>query len=451
MRARTWLAVICALVAIPASATAHAELESTGRSGAGEVKLLFSAPIESAFARASATTAAGATPVVARRDPLDDQALLVDAPDGTAALEWRVLSRDGHVTSGVSTFPIPGVAVLVRVASGVGSDGSLMVVGDGLAFAGLLGLLGLLALRFVVIGPAWRSGGPRPPGSGDPASWRDATDGPLRAAARGWWRAWWGLLAVGAAGVVVTAIALLRALDAGAADLGTLLTDTRWGTAWIVRAIGLGVAAILAAGLRARDDAAFAPDPPQGWGLGIGAALVAAGVAVSWSAHASSGNDASLGVGIDAVHLLASGVWLGGLVGLLATLPRARRDLGETDGVRLCAAIVVRFSGLAIACVGVLVVTGVYRALAELRSFSDLVDTGYGQALLVKLVVFAVLLVGGVYNRLVLHPRLERAALGVRPSDGGAAERLRVSVTAEIVVAVALIGVVAVLVSLPPP
>jgi putative copper export protein len=97
------------------------------------------------------------------------------------------------------------------------------------------------------------------------------------------------------------------------------------------------------------------------------------------------------------------------------------------------------------------VVTGVYRALGELRSFSDLVDTGYGQALLVKLVTFAVLLVGGVYNRLVLHPRLERAALGLRSNDGGAAERLRVSVTAEIVVAVALIVVVAVLVSLPPP
>ena len=101
--------------------------------------------------------------------------------------------------------------------------------------------------------------------------------------------------------------------------------------------------------------------------------------------------------------------------------------------------------------VGVLVVTGVYRALAELRSFSDLVDTGYGQALLVKLVIFCVLLVGGVYNRLVLHPRLERAALGLRPDDGGAGERLRVSVTAEVLVAAVLIAVVAVLVSLPPP
>ena len=258
-------------------------------------------------------------------------------------------------------------------------------------------------------------------------------------------------MAIGATGLVVTAVALLRALHADAADLGTLLTDTRWGVAWIVQVAGVATAAIVAAALRLRPREAFAPDPPPAWGLAIGGALAAAGVAVSWSAHASSGTDASLGIGIDAIHLIAGGLWLGGLVGLLTMLPRARRNLSETDGLRLSAAIIVRFSGLAIACVGILVVTGVYRALAELRSFSDLVDTAYGQALLVKLLIFGVLLIGGVYNRLVLHPRLERAALGLRPDDGGAGERLRVSVTAEIVVAVALIIVVAILVSLPPP
>ena len=452
MRARTWLAVVCALVAIPASAAGHAELGSTGRSAGGELRLLFSAPIESAFAQVAATSADGsAAPAAVRRDPLDDHALLVHASERTAALEWRVLSRDGHVTSGVSTFPVARAALLVGLAPGTGSDGPLMVVGDSLVFIGLLGLLGMLALRFAVIGPAWTSGGPRPPGSGDPAPWRGATEGPLQAAARRWWRVWWGLVPIGAAGLVVTAIALLRALDAGAADLGTLLTDTRWGVAWIVQAAGLVAAAILAAVLRSRPQDAFAPDPPRGWGFAIGGALAAAGVAISWSAHASSGTDASLGVGIDAIHLISSGLWLGGLVGLLTMVPRARRDLSENDGLRLSAAIVVRFSGLAIACVGVLVVTGVYRALAELRSFSDFVDTGYGQALLVKLVIFCVLLVGGVYNRLALHPRLERAALGLRPDDGGAGERLRVSVTAEVLVAAVLIAVVAILVSLPPP
>ena len=52
---------------------------------------------------------------------------------------------------------------------------------------------------------------------------------------------------------------------------------------------------------------------------------------------------------------------------------------------------------------------------------------------------------------MIVHPRLERTALGLDPSDRGAAEALRVSVRAELVLAAALMVSVAVLVSLPPP
>ena len=127
------------------------------------------------------------------------------------------------------------------------------------------------------------------------------------------------------------------------------------------------------------------------------------------------------------------------------------RALPEPDRARLGAGIVVRFSALALTAVGVLVVTGVYRALAELGPVGEIADSGYGRALLVKLGLFAVLLCGGAYNRLVAHPRLERAALGLDPDDRGAAAALRVSVRAELALAAALMVSVAVLVSLPPP
>jgi copper transport protein len=451
VRARTWLAVIFALLAIPASAAAHAELASAGRAEDGTVRLLFSAPIESAFAHAVATTPDGVEPSQTRRDPADDHALLADVPAATIALEWRVLSRDGHVTSGVSPLASSTTVVPVGESDRAGGDGPAMIAGRALLFAGLLGLIGMLAFRFAVVGPAWRSGGPRPPGAGDPEPWRRATGESIRSAMPVWWRVWWVLVALAAAGLAVSLVAILRMLDAGPGDLGTLLADTRWGTAWIIQAVGVLVAAGLAAALLARPEPALAPSPATGWGVAIGVPLAAAGIAISWSGHAASGTDANLGTAIDALHLLGSGLWLGGLAALLAIVPLARRELDEPSALRLSAAIVVRFSGVAIACVGVLVVTGVYRALAELRSFSDLIDTGYGQALLVKLAIFAVLLIGGAYNRLVLHPRLERAALGLRVDDGAAADRLRISVAAEIAVACAVIVVVAVLVSLPPP
>ncbi|MEW6582817.1 MAG: CopD family protein, partial [Actinomycetota bacterium] len=173
--------------------------------------------------------------------------------------------------------------------------------------------------------------------------------------------------------------------------------------------------------------------------------------AASWAGHASSGNDRAIGIAADALHALATGLWLGGLAALIAYLTPALRRLAGGERIGLAAAAVVRFSTLAVACVAVLVVTGVYRALAEIPSAGDLTGTGYGQALLVKLGVFAAMLAGGAYNRFALHPRLERAALGLDPDDRGAATRLRASVAAELVLAAAVLAAVAVLLSLPPP
>jgi copper transport protein len=84
-------------------------------------------------------------------------------------------------------------------------------------------------------------------------------------------------------------------------------------------------------------------------------------------------------------------------------------------------------------------------------SLGELTGTAYGRALLVKLGLFGVLLVGGAYNRFVIHPRLERAALGLDPDDRGAGASLRLSVRAELAVAALLLVAVAVLVSLAPP
>jgi copper transport protein len=132
-------------------------------------------------------------------------------------------------------------------------------------------------------------------------------------------------------------------------------------------------------------------------------------------------------------------------------LPPALRGLEPTDRTRLAAGVVVRFSALALTAVGALVATGVYRALVELSSPRDLLDTGYGNALLIKLLIFVPLLGAGAYNRMVLHPRLERAAIGLDPGDRGAADRLRRSVRAELALAGALMVAVAALVALPPP
>ena len=174
-------------------------------------------------------------------------------------------------------------------------------------------------------------------------------------------------------------------------------------------------------------------------------------MAVSASGHAATGNDVTLNIALDALHNGATAAWIGGLVGLVVLLERAGRALGDEDRVRLTAGAVVRFSTLAVIAVALLAVTGVYRALAEVGSPSDLTGTAYGVALLAKLAVFALMLGVGGYNRLVLHPRLERAALGLDPGDRGAAGALGRSVRAELALAAALLVAVAVLVGTAPP
>ena len=439
MRTRIWLSLAIALLAGTAAASAHSSLQAVGKSTGAGVRLSYSASVEDAFLRVA--TPDGRT-LAASVDPTDDQTVVVPgATRAESGLRWRVLSRDGHVTEG--RLSLPGGS------RGVGSSrrSPLSILSDVLSFAALVGLIGMVGVRFAVIAPAWRTGGTRPPGSGAADAWRHALGPSLRRGIRAWWITWWSLAATAGLGLACGVIGLLAELDSS--DIGALL-GTRWGIAWLVQLLGLSVSAGMGVAL-CRSASRDAPDPAGRWGYAAAIPLGLAAVGISWAGHASSGTDASIGIGIDAIHLWATGIWLGGLAALLAIVPRARRGIAAADATRFSAAVVVRFSTVAILCVAALVVTGIYRAIAELTAFDDLVDTGYGQALLVKLIVFAVLLAGGVFNRLVLHPRLERAALGLREDDGGAGQTLRVSIAAEITVAVALLVVVGVLVNLPTP
>ena len=417
----------------PAAGFAHSNLQDVGTTPGVGLQLSFSGPVEQAFLR---VTGRDGVAIRASVDPADDQTVVVPRSTDAGPVHWRVLSRDGHVTVGTSDG-----------TRGTTRQGAISIAADALGFVGLLGLIGLIAVRFLVLAPAWRTGGMRPPGASGIDDWHQVIAPSLERGLAAWWRTWWSFSATAAVGVGLAAVGLLAELDSS--DIGALV-GTRWGVAWVIQGASLGVIAGLGAHL-GRSSLRTEPDLNRAWGYALAIPLGLAAGAIAWTSHASSGTDAAIGIGLDAIHLWATGIWLGGLGALIAIVPLARRQPESSDVTRFSAAVVVRFSTVAIVCVATLIVTGIYRAIAELRGFADLVDTGYGQALLVKLIVFAVLLAGGAYNRLVLHPRLERAALGLSPSDRGAGQALRISMTAEIMVATVLLVIVAVLVNLPPP
>jgi copper transport protein len=428
------LALLGGLVA-PGAAAGHAE-ERSVEVGPRAARVVLSSPVEEAFLTLEALDAGGR--VVSgpgRRDARDARAIVAPLRrpvEGPIAVEWRVLSQDGHPSG-------PGAG---------DDDGPLAVTARLLLLIAPIGLLGLVALAAGVVEPAVRAGGIAPPGRppGEAEGFRRRAGEALGRRGARWWGAWWALVAAGGAGLVLLPVALLRALGEGSDGLGMLLLEARVGAAWWVQAAALAAAAVggLALGRRGLP---VGPGPALALGLPPAAALVA----ISWAGHASSGGDRTANIVIDALHDLATAAWLGGLLGLAVLALPAVRALPAPDRVRLGAGVVVRFSALALTAVAVLVVTGVYRALAELGPVGEIADTAYGQALLVKLGLFVVLLTGGAFNRFVAHPRLERAALGLDRDDRGAAAALRVSVTAELVLATALMVSVAVLVSLSPP
>ncbi|WP_329167036.1 copper resistance protein CopC [Streptomyces sp. NBC_01267] len=298
--------------------------------------------------------------------------------NGTYTVAWQAVSADSHPVSGAFTFSI-----------GAPSKTSVTATGDNVG-GGLVGFLYGTARYFAYAGFILLVGG----GAFVLACWqRGAGQPPLqKLVVRGW-------LTLTAATLVLL---LLRAPYTGsgqladAFDLSALkaVLQTRPGAALVSRLLLLGAAALFVAVLfgayARREDGKEKKD--LAFGLGLGGAVVAAGIAATWSLteHASVGLQPGIAMPVDVVHLLAVATWLGGLTALLVALFR-------TPSIERSA--VQRFSRIAFVSVCVLAATGVYQSWRQLGSWSALFGTGYGQLLLVKVGLVAVVVCIAWFSR----------------------------------------------------
>jgi len=102
------------------------------------------------------------------------------------------------------------------------------------------------------------------------------------------------------------------------------------------------------------------------------------------------------------VHVLAVSTWFGGVVLLYLQIRAGRR----TGAVRTSAEVVERFSTLAGASLALTAATGVALARSQVTSVEALTTTPYGQALVLKLALVALVVgIGGV-NKLFVVPRI---------------------------------------------
>jgi copper transport protein len=455
----------------PASAEAHATLEGTSPARGAVVAqqpdaviFRFDEPVEGNFGAVRVFDANGDE--VDQSDAFHPNGdgprlgvhLKPDLSDGSYTATYRVVSADGHIVSGGFVFSIgkAGAAPKQTVAQLVGKSGSgpitdiAMGIARAVQFGAIAVAVGLVAFLLLV----WIRA--LPSVAGGDRSWLSAAE---RFTSR--WRTL--LYAAAVLGLLSAALGVVMeaAEAAGISGFSALKESvireelgTRFGTVWGIAAlawIGFGLLVPIATGARSRATSPLRPAELGATGLAPDRAipvralvlLIPLGYLVllpALSGHGATQSPVGLLFPINVVHVLAVGVWLGGLVALLAVVPRATRELESTDRTRLLAAVLARFSQFALWAVGLILLTGLVQAYVMVRHPHALLDTAYGRAVLIKFLLLLVLIALGAYNRRRSVPELKRLAKG-DAAPGRAGLLLRRALRMEVAVLVVVLGV----------
>ena len=209
-----------------------------------------------------------------------------------------------------------------------------------------------------------------------------------------------GLTMAGAVGVVIVQfLSLTLQLSSLADETGWPLTEalaTPFVRAGLIRLLACTGLAVCCRVVSRR------PATGWGWAALIGFALVLGGSS-AWMSHAAGRlQDRGFLLGFDALHQIAAGVWVGGLIHLIA--------VAVSDGQRPWPRVVLqRFSAMLLAAVATLVAAGVALSLSYVDGIGGLVGTAYGVMVLTKVAVLIALLMLGGMNFLAVR-RLSRGA-----------------------------------------
>jgi putative copper resistance protein D len=223
--------------------------------------------------------------------------------------------------------------------------------------------------------------------------------------------AWfWRVVTVGAIVALLSALSLVLGVTANMAGsaaaaldpatINKVLFGTSFGRAWCWHL----VFAILAIGV------CLAPRAP--WRMqAILVLSMLLLVSLGWVGHAMEGQGVTRLVHQinQMVHLLAAGLWLGGLLPLAWLLARARSPTG-TAWISVAREVVPRFSQMGYVAVALLAATGLLNTLLLVGSIHALVGTPYGRLLALKILLFLAMVCVALFNRFRLLPRLRREA-----------------------------------------
>jgi len=338
------------------------------------------------------------------RDTVLEVAIPGRLPRGSHVLSYRVTSGDGHPISGSIVFSI-GTATGGAPTVSTEGDGT---VRRGLWLARVVLYLGFFAGAGGAFFQAWLAPGPKP-------VWTNRV-----------------LTTLIAAGFLAAATSLgLQGADALGETLASLRTVAPWAAGWRTSfgpTAVIGATALLLAGMGLHGAA--------GWRRACSlVAMAGVGLSLAWSGHASTAAPQWLTRPAVFLHVVGGAYWIGALIPLAFAI---RQDPARALPV------VRRFSTGALVAVTVLTLAGLVLAVIQLEAPANLAGTDYGRVLIAKTLLVIALLGLASLNRVRLTP-----ALAVPGGSGG--KWLLRSIAAEIVLSIAIFGVVGLWRFTPPP
>ena len=219
--------------------------------------------------------------------------------------------------------------------------------------------------------------------------------------------------------------------------LRSALFETDFGQVWLVR-MALTVVLLLLSLFR------FSAASRTGAGFfALLSALLLASLALTGHAAAHKGQMGDVHRVVQAIHLLAGGTWLGGLLPLARVLASARRTRSAA-AIGWAATEVGRFSRVGYWAVGLVLVSGIANSIFLVGSVAAFSASQYGQVLAAKIALVLIMVAIAAINRFRIMPQLAAA-----PAPERAAALWR-NVMAELALALAVLALVSLLGTLIP-
>jgi copper transport protein len=404
------MVAVGAVVGLPLTVAAHALPQSAIPAEGSEVQtapkiveITFGEPPDPKLSSITVVNSSGVSVDAGPTVPVPGKPFELEVPlkpigNGVYTVTWKTVSEtDGHLATGAYAFGVgeSAASANAHAAKSVVSPppSVLAVAARWLFFLGVMGIVGIASTCLVAL--------------------RDRPKFTSRMLAGAW-----VIGALGVAGIIEAQ------REAAGISLSALLA-TSLGTAAIER-----IVAIVVTGLAI----AVAWRVPAGRaGVGVAGLGAAASMWVDVaSSHAGAQAPVVANLLIQWVHIVASAVWIGGLLMLILAV---RGEPSELKG-----AAVRRFSTTAGIAIVLVALTGTFRAVIEIGSIGQLFGTSFGVLVLVKVALFLVLAGLGAINRFGNVPKANVALRGLRKVG-----------STEVVIGAAVVLVAAALVNVAPP